>query len=287
MARQSAVPGETNVNGVRTFLLMGALTSLLVVLGGLLGGQNGAFGAFLVALVMNLGSYWFSDRIVLAMYGARVVTEAEAPALVQTVARLARRADLPMPRVALIPMEQPNAFATGRNPETAVVAITEGLLRMLNQDELEGVMAHELAHVKNRDILVSTLAATMVGAITMISRWGLFFGGDRDRGVHPVVLIAMAIVAPLAALLVQLAISRGREFGADEGGARISGKPWALASALHKLESYAHARPADVNPSTAHMFIISPLGGVGAIANLFRTHPATQDRVARLMAMKA
>lgn len=272
------------MNFAKTLVLMSLLSALLVGLGGAMGGEQGAILAFVVSLVMNLGSYWFSDKLVLRAYKARIVTEADAPALVGTVRRLAERAGLPMPRVAIIPGSQPNAFATGRGPSSAVVAATEGLLGMVNQDELEGVLAHELAHVQNRDILLSTIAASMVGAITMVARWGLWFGGGRrdgDRGVHPVVAIVLMIAAPLAAVLIQMAVSRSREFAADAGGAAISGKPMALASALGKLEDHAHRSPRDVNPATSHMFIVNPLGG-GRMSGLFRTHPTTDERVERL-----
>jgi len=274
------------MNFVKTLLLMSILSALLVLLGGALGGRGGASVALVISLAMNVGSYWFSDKIVLRVYKARVVTEAESPQLVGTVRRLAERAGLPMPRVAIIPSAGPNAFATGRGPKSAVVAATTGLLELVDQDELEGVIAHELGHVRNRDILLSTVAASMVGAITMISRWGLFFGGGRDRGrgVHPIVAIVMMIAAPMAAVLIQMAVSRSREFGADKAGAEISGKPRALASALAKLEQYAHARPTDVNPATSHLFIVNPLGG-GRMSGLFRTHPRTEERIAKLEEM--
>ena len=272
------------MNTLKTFLLLGAMSALLVLIGGAMGGEQGAILAFGFSLVMNAGSYWFSDRIVLRAYKARIVTEAEAPKLVETVRRLARQAELPMPRVAVIPGMAPNAFATGRNPNNAVVAATEGLLQMMNQDELEGVIAHELGHIKNRDILISTIAAAMVGAITMVARWGMFFGGGRNRngGGNAIVMLVMMIAAPLAAVLIQMAVSRSREFGADRAGGEISGKPLALASALRKLETMASQRPTDVNPATSHMFIVNPLGGRGGMGGLFRTHPLTADRVAKL-----
>jgi len=274
------------MNAIKTFLLLGAMSALLVVIGGALGGEQGAILALGISLVMNAGSYWFSDKIVLRSYRARVVTEAEAPRLVGTVNRLARRAELPMPRVAIIPGMGPNAFATGRNPKNAVVAVTEGLLQMMDQDELEGVIAHELGHIKNRDILISTIAAAMVGAITMVARWGMFLGGGRNRngGGNMIVALVMMIAAPVAAMLIQMAVSRSREFGADRSGGEISGKPLALASALRKLESFAASRPTDVNPATSHMFIVNPLGGAGGFSSLFRTHPQTADRVAKLEA---
>ena len=276
------------MNGLKTFLLMGALSALLVLIGGAIGGEQGAIFAFGLSLVMNIGSYWFSDKVVLRMYRARVVTEAEAPRLVGTVRRLAQRADLPMPKVAIIPGMAPNAFATGRNPKHAVVAATEGLLQMMNQDELEGVLAHELGHIKNHDMLLQTVAAAMVGAITMIARWGMFFGGGRDReGANPIVLIATMLLAPLGAVLIQMAVSRSREYGADQAGGEISGKPLALASALNKLERAAHARPTDVNPATSHMFIVNPLGGLKGMTSLFRTHPETGKRIAALQQQAA
>ncbi len=270
------------MNTLKTFALMAGLSALLVALGGALFGQSGAAGFFLVSLVINLGSFWFSDKIVLRSQRARVVTEADAPRLVSTVRRLADAAGLPMPTVAIVPNPAPNAFATGRGPKSAVVAVTDGLLGMLNQDELEGVLAHELGHVKNRDILLSTIAASMVGAITMISRWGFFMGGGRDRDTNPIVAIAMMILAPVGAMLLQMSVSRSREFGADRAGALISRKPLALASALGKLERYAAGRPSNANPATSHLFIISPLGGAGGMSKLFRTHPATGDRVTAL-----
>lgn len=275
------------MNTFKTFLLMAGLSALLVLLGGAFFGESGAIGFFVVSLVINLGSFWFSDKIVLRSYRARVVSEAEAPRLVSTVRRLAGAAGLPMPRVAIVPNPAPNAFATGRGPKSAVVAVTDGLLGMLNQDELEGVLAHELGHVKNRDILLSTIAASMVGAITMISRWGFFMGGGRSRGVNPIVGLAMMILAPMGAMLLQMSVSRSREFGADRAGAEISGKPLALASALGKLERYSSRSPQDVNPATSHMFIVSPLGGLGGMSKLFRTHPATGDRVSALQRIAA
>jgi len=274
------------MNAIKTFLLLGAMSGLLVLLGGAMGGRSGMIIAFGISIVMNAGSYWFSDKIVLRAYKARIVTEADHPQLVGTVRKLADRAGLPMPRVAIVPGMAPNAFATGRGPKNAVVAATEGLLRMMTQDEIEGVLAHELGHVKNRDILISTIAAAMVGAITMIARWGMFFGGGgRDRGGGNIVaMLAMMIAAPFAGMLIQMAVSRSREFGADQAGGEISGKPLALASALRKLEMGAQNSPTDVNPATSHMFIVNPLGGAGGMSKLFRTHPLTTDRIARLEA---
>lgn len=278
------------MNTVKTFLLMAGMTALLMLIGELVGGQSGMMIALVFAGVMNIGSWWFSDRIVLAMYSARVVTEDEAPELVGIVRELTQRAGMPMPRVAIIPEETPNAFATGRNPENAVVAATAGLLRILDRDELAGVMAHELAHVKNRDTLISTVAATMAGAIGMVARMGFFFGGsrdDEDGGGNPIVLIGALIVAPIAAMVLQMAVSRSREYGADAMGAQISGQPLALARALNKLDRIAQGHPVDVNPATSHMFIINPLGGLGGVKKLFRTHPLTEDRVARLKDLAA
>ncbi|MCO4768848.1 MAG: zinc metalloprotease HtpX [Deltaproteobacteria bacterium] len=275
------------MNALKTFVLLGAMSMLLVLIGGAMGGQQGALIALGFSVVMNAGSYWFSDRIVLRAYKARIVTDSDAPQLVAIVRRLARQAGLPMPRVAVLPGMGPNAFATGRNPDNAVVAVTEGLLQMMTPDELEGVVAHELGHVKNRDILISTLAAAMVGAITMVARWGMFFGGGRDRnggGGNIIVMLVMMVSAPLAAVLIQMAVSRSREFGADQAAGEITGKPLALASALRKLESFAQQRPTDVNPATSHMFIVNPLGGSGGVGKLFRTHPVTAERVARLEA---
>ena len=278
------------MNTVKTFLLMAGMTALLMLIGELVGGQSGMMIALVFAGVMNIGSWWFSDRIVLAMYSARVVTEDEAPELVGIVRELTQRAGMPMPRVAIIPEETPNAFATGRNPENAVVAATAGLLRILDRDELAGVMAHELAHVKNRDTLISTVAATMAGAIGMVARMGFFFGGsrdDEDGGGNPIVLIGALIVAPIAAMVLQMAVSRSREYGADAMGAQISGQPLALARALNKLDRIAQGHPVDVNPATSHMFIINPLGSLGGVKKLFRTHPLTEDRVARLKDLAA
>jgi heat shock protein HtpX len=275
------------MNMFKTFLLMAVLTGALVLVGGYFGGEGGALMALVFAGAMNLASYFFSDKIVLKMYGARAVTREEAPELYAAVENLSRRAGLPMPRVAVFPKEQPNAFATGRNPKHAVVAATQGILRILDRDELEGVMAHELAHVKNRDILIASVAATLAGAIMMVARFGLFFGGgDRDRGPAGGVLgILVVILAPIAAFMIQAAISRSREYAADEGGAEISGKPRALASALRKLEAAAKQVPMEGNPATAHMFIVHPFRG-GGLTKLFSTHPPTEERVERLLGMR-
>jgi heat shock protein HtpX len=278
-------------NVFKTALLLAVLTVMLVLLGGALGGRQGMLVALILAVAMNFASYWWCDKIVLAMYRAQPITEAEAPRLYNMVRRLASKAGVPMPRVYLIPTEQPNAFATGRNPEHAVVAVTEGILRILDDEELEGVLAHELAHVTNRDILISTIAATLAGAITYLAhmaQWAAFFGGGRhddDDGPSPIAMMLMAIVAPLAAMLVQLAVSRSREFQADATGARLAGRTWGLSKALEKLEMAKHAVPMDANPATAHMFIVNPLSG-RALMRLFSTHPPIEERIARLQAMR-
>ncbi len=282
-------------NSVKTAALLAAMTVLFILIGGMLGGEQGMVVAFLFAGLMNFASYWWSDRVVLWMYGAKEVSEAQAPQFHALVRRLAQRAGLPMPKVYIIPTDSPNAFATGRNPQHAAVAATEGILRILSPDELEGVMAHELGHVRNRDILISTIAATMAGAIMMLARMAQFaamFGGARHQddeegggGGGIVGMILLAILAPLAAMLIQMAISRAREYLADATGAQISRKPWALADALEKLERGATARPMDANPSTAHLFIVNPLRG-SSLLNLFSTHPPVEQRVARLRAMR-
>jgi heat shock protein HtpX len=279
------------MNTFKTTMLLTLLTVLLVFAGGAIGGQSGMLIALVMAGVMNFVSYWFSDRIVLAMYGAKEVTEAESPEFYGIVRQLAERAGLPMPRVYVIPSETPNAFATGRNPEHAAVAATSGIMRILSREELMGVMAHELAHVKHRDILISTIAATVAGAITYLAhmaQWAAIFGGGRDRdgeGGGVLGMLVMAIVAPLAALLIQMAISRSREYGADTGGAEISGNPLYLAGALKKLEMANQRLPMEqATPATAHMFIVNPLTG-GGLMSLFSTHPPIEERVRRLEAM--
>jgi heat shock protein HtpX len=278
-------------NVFKTALLLAVLTVMLVLLGGAIGGRQGMLMAFFFALAMNFVSYWFSDKIVLRMYGAQPIEEAQAPRLYAIVRRLALKAQIPMPPVYLIPTDTPNAFATGRNPEHAAVAVTEGIMRILNDDELEGVLAHELSHVKNRDILISTIAATLAGAITMLAhmaQWAAFFGGGRsdddERGGNPIALILMAVLAPIAAMLVQLAVSRSREYQADATGARLAGRPWGLASALEKLETAQQVAPMEANPATAHLFIVNPLSG-RSLMNLFSTHPPLEERIARLRAM--
>ena len=282
-------------NTLKTTALLAALTVLFILIGGMAGGEQGMILAFVFAGLMNFVSYWWSDRIVLWMYGAQEVNEAEAPEFHSLVRRLAQRASLPMPRVYIIPTDTPNAFATGRNPAHAAVAATEGILRILTPDELEGVIGHELGHVRHRDILISTVAATMAGAIMMLARmaqWAALFGGGRgsseddEGGAGGVIgLVMLAILAPLAAMLIQMAISRAREYLADAAGAQLSRKPWALADALEKLERGAMALPMDANPATAHMFIVNPLRG-SSILNLFSTHPPTAERIARLRAMR-
>lgn len=273
------------MNTLKTTFLLTALTLVLVFFGKALGGNSGMMMALIMAGVMNFVSYWFSDKIVLKMYGAKEVTEAEAPRLYGITRHLAMKAMLPMPKVYIIPGMSPNAFATGRNPQHAAVAATEGILKMLNNEELEGVMAHELAHVGNRDILISSIVATIAGAISMLANMAQFaamFGGrDRERGGNPMVMIAMAIIAPIAAMLVQMAISRSREYQADDYGARICGKPLALANALKKLHMGVVAIPMEANSATAHMFIVSPLTG-GGLMSLFSTHPPMEERVKRL-----
>ncbi|MCV2362061.1 zinc metalloprotease HtpX [Paucibacter sp. DJ1R-11] len=276
-------------NLMKTAILMAAITALFMALGRLIGGQAGMMLALLVALGMNFFSYWFSDQMVLKMYKAREVDETSAPQFYGMVRELAQRAQLPMPRVYLIDEDAPNAFATGRNPEHAAVAATTGILRVLSERELRGVMAHELAHVKHRDILISTISATMAGAISMLANFAMFFGGRDSEGrqSNPLVGILVAFLAPIAAGLIQMAISRAREFEADRGGAEISGDPQALASALNKIHRFAQGLPmeaAERHPETAQMMIMNPLSG-GGLAGLFSTHPATEERVARLMAM--
>ncbi|HEY7651408.1 MAG TPA: zinc metalloprotease HtpX [Methylomirabilota bacterium] len=279
-------------NLMKTGVLLAALTVLLVLVGGALGGQNGMVTAFVLAMVMNAGSYWFSDRIVLAMYRAQPVAEAQAPALYRIVRTLATRAGIPMPRVYILPEETPNAFATGRNPQHAAVAVTEGILRVMSEEELEGVLAHELSHVQNRDTLIMAIAATLAGAITYMAhmaQWAMIFGGgrrdsDEDGGGGLVGGLLMIVLAPLAATLIQLAVSRSREFQADASGAQMAGQPWGLAKALEKLEMASKMAPMQATPATAHLFIVNPLTG-GGWTTLFSTHPPVAERVARLRAM--
>ncbi|MBI4010844.1 MAG: zinc metalloprotease HtpX [Candidatus Rokubacteria bacterium] len=278
------------VNTVKTTLLLGLLTGLFIAIGGLLGGRGGMWVAFVFALIMNLASYWFSDKIVLAMYRAQPLGEADAPIVHRIVRNLAAQARIPMPRLYFIPSPQPNAFATGRSPQHAAVAVTEGILRIMNEAELEGVLAHELSHVLNRDVLISTVAATIAGAISMLAhaaQWGLMFGGrdDEERGANPIALLATIIFAPLAALVIQMAVSRSREYEADASGARLTHRPLGLASALGKLQRAAEMVPMDANPATAHLFIVNPLSGRSLMA-LFSTHPPIEERIARLQAMR-
>jgi heat shock protein HtpX len=276
-------------NLMKTAILMAAITALFMAIGSVLGGQQGMMLALLVALGMNFFSYWFSDKMVLKMYNAQEVDETSAPQFYRMVRDLAQRAQLPMPRVYLIQEDAPNAFATGRNPEHAAVAATTGILQVLSERELRGVMAHELAHVKHRDILISTISATMAGAISMLANFAMFFGGRNSEGrpANPIAGILVMLLAPLAASLIQMAISRAREFEADRGGAEISGDPQALASALQKIQRYAQGIPlqaAERHPETAQMMIMNPLSA-GGLRGLFSTHPATEERVARLLAM--
>jgi heat shock protein HtpX len=281
------------MNIVKTGVLLGALTGLLMFIGGYFGGHQGVVIAFIFAMVMNFGSYWFSDKLILRMYKAQEVSETQAPELYMIVRNLALQALLPMPKVYIIPGDSPNAFATGRNENHAVVAVTEGILRILNKDELEGVIAHELTHIKNRDMLIGSIAATLAGAIVMLAnmaQWAAIFGGagrdDEEGGGGGIVgLIVMAILAPIAASIIQMAISRSREYLADEGGAKVSHKPYGLAGALEKLSRASQAVPMGANPSTAHMFIVNPLTGK-SLANLFSTHPPIEERIARLRNMK-
>ncbi len=275
------------MNQLKTVILLAALGGLLVVLGGYLGGKNGATIAFVIALAMNVGSYWFSDRIVLSMYHAQEVTESEAPDLYRMIRNLAQNAEIPMPKVYIIPDDSPNAFATGRNPEHAAVAVTEGILRLLNKDELAGVIGHELGHVKNRDILIQTVAATIGTAITYLAHFGFFFGGrsDDDReGGSLFGSILMMILAPMAAAVIQMAISRSREYIADDTGAKICGHPLWLASALGKLQRGSEAIPMHGEQATAPMFIVSPFFG-GGLSSLFSTHPPIENRIERLEKM--
>jgi heat shock protein HtpX len=277
------------MNNVKVFLLMAGMTGLFIAIGGAVGGQSGAVIALALAGVMNFIAYWTSSSMVLRAYGARVVAQAQAPELYELVDRLRQRAQLPMPTVAIAPHEQPNAFATGRNADHAVVCVTEGLLNLVSREELEGIIAHELAHIKNRDMLLQTITATMAGAIANLghlAQWGAIFGSRDDEGHSAIGGLAMAIVAPIAAMLIQFAISRQREFRADEVGAMISGRPRALATALRKLEATARRVPMDVSPAVAPLAQVNPLAAYhGGIVSLFSTHPSTEERVRRLEAM--
>ena len=276
-------------NGIKTALLLGLMSAVLLALGEWLGGSNGLVIAFAFAAIMNFASYWFSDKIVLSMYKAQLVGPEHQ--LYRIVERLTQRAGLPMPKVYIIPDPSPNAFATGRNPSHAAVAATQGILQVLSEHELEGVIAHELAHVKHRDILISSVAATMAAAIMMVARMAHFaalFGGyggrgeDRERGNNPIALLAMMILAPIAAMLIQMAISRSREFAADAGGASIAGNPYGLADALRKIDAASKRVPLDANPATAHMFIVKPFSG-GGLTSLFSSHPPTEARIRALL----
>lgn len=278
------------MNYIKTAMLMVMLTLLLVFGGAALGGRSGMTFALLIAFAMNFITYFFSDKIVLKMYKAREVSEAEAPVLHRIVRRLSQKAGMPMPKVYIVPDMSPNAFATGRNPNHAAVAATEGIMQLLTEEELAGVMAHELAHVNHRDILIGTIAATVAGAISYLAQmaqWAMIFGGrrDDDEGGSPIATIVMMIVAPIAAMLIQMAISRSREYAADEGGARLNGNPMALANALRKLHKGAQVIPMHATPATSHMMIVSPFSG-GAMMKLFSTHPPVEERIARLESLR-
>jgi heat shock protein HtpX len=278
------------MNNIKTLFLLVTLTLVLVWAGGALGGRQGMTIALIVALGMNFISYWFSDKIVLRMYRAKQVTEAEAPDLYSIVRSLVQRAGLPMPKVYIMDQEQPNAFATGRNPKHAAVAVTTGIMRILTREELQGVIGHELTHIKNRDILISTIAATIAGAISYLAQmaqWAMIFGGHRgddDEGGSPIAAFVMMIVGPIAALIIQMAISRSREYAADSGGAEIAGNPRYLSGALRKLSIASQKIPMDANPATSHMFIVNPFSG-GGLLKLFSTHPPIEERIARLESM--
>ncbi len=278
------------MNMLKTTVLMAGLTLVLVWAGAAMGGKSGMTMALMFALIMNLVTYWFSDKIVLRMYRAKEVTEHDAPELYSIVRRLAQKAEIPMPKVYIMEQDQPNAFATGRNPSHAAVAVTTGIMRILSREELEGVIGHELAHVKHRDILIGTIAATIAGAISYLAQmaqWAMIFGGrhDDEEGGNPVAALVMMIVGPIAAMLIQMAISRSREYSADEGGARIAGNPMHLAGALKKLHLASQRIPLEASPATSHMFIVSPLSG-GGILKLFSTHPPIEERIARLENMR-
>lgn len=271
------------MNAMKLIVLLASLSGLLLVVGYFIAKGRGVLIALVIALITNFGGYWYSDSIVLKMYDARPVTQTEAPVLFDVVESLASKAKIPTPKIYMISNPSPNAFATGRNEDHAAVAVTTGIMRILNRDELEGVIAHELSHIKNKDILISTMAATIATAVVLLSRWAMFFGSGEDGST--IATVAVAIVAPVAATIIQMAISRSREYDADAGGAKVSGKPEALASALAKLSKAATIRPMDANPSTAHMFIVNPLSG-GTIMNLFSTHPPLEKRIERLMKMR-
>lgn len=279
------------LNTLKTTLLLGALTGLFLLVGGWLGGQSGMIIAFVLAIAMNFASFWFSDKIVLMMYGAKPLGESDAPAVHRIVRNLAQKARMPMPRLYLIPSDSPNAFATGRSPQHAAVAVTRGILRLMTEEELEGVLAHELSHVMNRDVLISTIAASLAGAVMILARmaqWAVFFGAHRDDddgGMNPIALVATAILAPVAALLVQMAVSRAREYEADASGARLTRRPDGLAAALAKLHQASRAVPIQASPATAHLFIVNPLTG-RSLLSLFSTHPPVEERIRRLRGMR-
>jgi heat shock protein HtpX len=285
---------KTMGNQLKTTLLLAVMTVLIMIVGNLIGGRQGMMIALVLAAGMNFFSYWYSDKIVLKMYQAREATPQQVPELYEMVQTLSRQAGLPMPKVYIIPKEAPNAFATGRNPDNAVVAVTEGLMRLMDRQEVMGVLAHELAHVKNRDILIGTIAATMAGAIMMLAsmaRWSAIFGGghrnnDSGGGMGAIGMIAMSIIAPMAAMIVQMAVSRSREYLADATGAQIAGSPQGLARALEKLSSYSRQIPMNANPSTAHMFIVNPLSGKKSLQSLFSTHPPVAERIRRLQGVR-
>ncbi|MCF8109473.1 MAG: zinc metalloprotease HtpX [Desulfohalobiaceae bacterium] len=277
-------------NQLKTGLLLGLLTAIILMFGSMLGGQTGLILAFILAIAMNVGSYWFSDRIVLSMYKARELGPEDAPALHRMVEELASRGGLPKPRIFLIPQEAPNAFATGRSPNNSVVAVTQGIMQLLSPEELKGVLAHEIGHIKNRDILIQSVAPTLARVIMFVSsmiKWAAIFGmgGNDEEGGNPLLAIVLAIVAPIAAMLIQMAISRSREYLADRTGAQLAGNPRHLAGALEKLDAYSRRLPMKQgNPATAHMFIVNPFSGQN-LANLFSTHPPVQERIQRLMAL--
>lgn len=280
------------MNGLKTMVLMVTLSLMLVAIGGILGGKSGMTFALIMAFGINFITYWFSDKIVLKMYKARQVSEAESPELYGMVRRLAQKAELPMPRVYIMDQDQPNAFATGRNPNNGAVAVTTGIMRILSREELEGVIGHELAHIKHRDILVGTIAATIAGAISYLAQmaqWAMIFGGrssdEEGGGGNPIAAIVMMIVGPIAAMMVQMAISRSREYSADAGGARIASNPLYLANALKKLHMASQRIPMHANPATSHMFIVNPLSG-GGLLTLFSTHPPIEERIERLKSME-
>lgn len=273
------------MNYIKTLFLLVTLTVILVGAGAYLGGKQGMTIALVFALGMNFFTYWYSDKIVLKMYRAQEVTEAEAPELFSIVRRLVQKAGMPMPKVYIIQQDQPNAFATGRNPQHAAVAVTTGIMHILSREELQGVIGHELSHIKNRDILIGTVAATIAGAISYLTYFAMFFGhGDDDDGGNPIIALLMFIIGPIAALIIQMAISRSREYAADQGGAQLAGNPRYLSSALRKLHTASQQIPMKANPATSHMFIVNPLSG-GKLAKLFSTHPPIEERITRLESM--